>query len=84
MSFKYLYFKPSRLDFSSSNLYSVTDKHVEKFRLAMCRTENPAKRDKMLIGCQGLRDVGQKRFIHLVQNEKSNEYILHFICYIIH
>jgi hypothetical protein len=82
--FKYLHVKPSRLDLYSSNLDSVTDKHVDKFRPAISRTQNPTKRDRMLIGCQGLRDDGQRRSINLVQNEKSSEYIFHFICSIIH
>ena len=63
---KSLHFTPSRLEFSSSNLDAVSDKCVEEFRPAMCRTENPIKKDRMLIRCQGLRDVGHRRSIHLV------------------
>jgi len=49
--FKSLHFTPWRLEFSSSNLDSVSDKCVEKFLPAMCRTENPTKQDRMLIRC---------------------------------
>jgi hypothetical protein len=64
--FKSLHFTPSLLEFSSSNLDAVSDKRVEKFRPAMCRTENLTKQDRMLIRCEGLRDVGQRRSIRLV------------------
>jgi len=64
--FKSLHLTHSRLEFSSSNLDAVSDKCVGKLRPAMCRTENPAKQDRMLIRCQGLRDVGQGRSVQIV------------------
>jgi hypothetical protein len=64
--FKSLHFTPSRLEFSSSNLGAVSDKHVENFRPAICHMENPTKQGTMLIHCQGFRDVGQRRSIHVV------------------